>query len=71
MVFAAQDVPELGIGAGVDRIETGLRMRYELAREFAPYVGIAQEWKLGASADFARAEGEHPSVTNFIAGMRF
>ncbi len=69
--LAAQDVPEAGIGAGFDRIETGLRLRYEIRREFAPYVGIAQEWKLGTSADFARAAGEKPSATRFVAGIRF
>ena len=69
--LAAQDVPELGIGAGVDAIETGVRLRYEIAREFAPYVGLAQEWKIGTSAQYARAAGEDPSVTQFVAGVRF
>lgn len=68
--LAAQDVPELGIGAGVDRIEAGLRLRYEFAREFAPYTGIEQEWRVGQSADYARAAGEDPSVTNFVVGVR-
>jgi len=68
---SAQDIPELGIGAGIDRIEAGLRLRYEFAREFAPYIGVAQEWKLGGSRDFARAAGEDPSVTNYVIGVRF
>lgn len=69
--FSAQDVPELGIGAGLDSVEAGLRLRYELAREFAPYIGIDQEWKIGQSVDFARAAGEDPSVTNYVVGIRF
>ncbi len=69
--LAAQDVPELGIGAGIDTIETGLRLRYEITREFGPYIGISQEWKLGRSADYARADGEDPSVTNYVVGVRF
>lgn len=69
--LAAQDIPELGIGAGVDRIEAGIRLRYEFAREFAPYIGVEQEWRLGQSADYARAGGEDPSMTNFVAGIRF
>lgn len=69
--LSAQDVPELGIGAGFDSAELGLRLRYEFAREFAPYVGIEQEWKLGGSADYARAEGEDASVTNYVVGLRF
>ena len=69
--LAAQDIPELGIGSGIDNIELGLRLRYEIAREFAPYVGIEQEWKLGGSRDFARAAGEDASVTNYVVGVRF
>ncbi|KHK91566.1 copper resistance protein B [Novosphingobium malaysiense] len=69
--LAAQDIPELGVGAGLDRIEAGLRLRYQIRREFAPYVGIAQEWRVGQSADYAQAAGEDPSVTNFVAGVRF
>ena len=71
IALSAQDIPELGIGAGLDRIEAGLRLRYEFAREFAPYVGVSQEWRIGESADFARAAGEDPSVTNYVVGMRF
>ncbi len=69
--FSAQDVPELGIGAGFDTAELGIRLRYEFAREFAPYIGVEQEWKIGKSADFARAAGEDASVTNFVVGVRF
>ena len=69
--LSAQDIPELGIGAGLDSVELGLRLRYEFAREFAPYVGIEQEWKLGGSADYVRATGEDPSVTNYVLGVRF
>lgn len=68
---SAQDVPELGIGAGVDSVEVGLRLRYEIAREFAPYIGVEQEWKVGTSADYARLEDEDPSVTNYVVGVRF
>ncbi len=69
--LSAQDIPELGIGSGIDNIELGLRLRYEIVREFAPYIGIEQEWKLGGSRDFARAAGEDPSVTNYVVGVRF
>ncbi|ROT94026.1 copper resistance protein B [Altererythrobacter sp. FM1] len=69
--FSAQDVPKLGIGAGLDSIEAGVRLRYHFAREFAPYIGIDQEWRVGQSADYARAEGEDPSVTNYVVGVRF
>ena len=69
--LAAQDVARLGIGAGIDRFEIGVRLRYEISREFAPYIGVEQMWRVGNSADFARAAGENPNVTNFVAGVRF
>jgi copper resistance protein B len=69
--LSAQDIPELGIGAGLDSLELGLRLRYEFAREFAPYIGVEQEWKLGQSADYARLAGEDPNVTNYVVGVRF
>lgn len=69
--LSAQDIPLLGIGAGLDQIEVGARLRYEIRREFAPYIGIEQSWRTGQSADFARARGEDPSATSFIAGVRF
>jgi len=68
--FAAQDIAEREIGAGVTRIEPGLRLRYEIAREFAPYVGIEYEAKLGETADLARAAGEDPDGLKAVIGLR-
>ncbi|MBI1402788.1 MAG: copper resistance protein B [Porphyrobacter sp.] len=69
--LSAQDIPLLGIGAGLDQIEAGARLRYEIRREFAPYIGLEQSWRTGRSATLARARGEDPSATSFIAGIRF
>lgn len=69
--IAAQDVPDQDIGSGLSSLEAGLRLRYEFAREFAPYVGINWERKLGDTARFARAEGEGSSATSFVIGLRF
>ncbi|WP_324291969.1 copper resistance protein B [uncultured Erythrobacter sp.] len=69
--LSAQDIPELGIGAGLDQIEVGARLRYEFRREFAPYIGIEQSWRTSQGADFARLRGEDPSVTSVLAGIRF
>jgi copper resistance protein B len=69
--LSAQNIPALGIGAGLDQIEVGARLRYEFARESAPYIGIEQSWRTGQGADFARLRGEDPSVTSFLAGIRF
>ena len=71
LALSAQDIPELGVGVGIDHIETGLRLRYEFVPEFAPYVGIEQEWKVGRGADFSRADGRNVSVTSVVFGLRF
>lgn len=68
--LAAQDVPENRIGAGLVDAELGLRLRYEITRQFAPYVGISYEAKTGRTADFARADGQDPATTSFVAGVR-
>jgi copper resistance protein B len=68
--LAAQDVPELGIGAGLDSIEVGVRLRYEIRREFAPYIGVEQRWRTGQGADFARAAGNDPSEMRLLLGVR-
>lgn len=68
--LSAQDSPQLGIGAGLDQVELGLRLRYEFTRDFAPYVGLEQSWRTGAGARYARLAGEDPSVTSLVVGVR-
>lgn len=71
MNFALQDVPESRIGSGLSDVELGLRLRYEVVKEFAPYIGVEWARKVGNTARFARAAGEDDNVTNFVAGIRF
>jgi copper resistance protein B len=68
--FAAQDIPDSQIGSGLSRGEFGLRLRYELRREFAPYVGVSYERAFGDTADFVRARGERAASTRFVVGLR-
>lgn len=68
--LAAQDVPETGIGSGLSDIELGLRLRYEITRQFAPYIGVSWDRKIGDTADFARTAGENPSSTSIVFGIR-
>lgn len=68
--LAAQDVPENRIGAGLTDAELGLRLRYEITRRFAPYVGVSYEAKTGRTADFERAAGEDPTTRSLVAGVR-
>ena len=68
--FAAQDVPENRIGAGLSNAELGLRLRYEITRKLAPYVGVSYDAKSGQTARYARDDGEDPTTTSFVAGVR-
>src|SRR3546814_7790121 len=68
--LSAQDVPETRIGAGISNAEFGLRLRYEVRREFAPYIGVSYDRKLGKTADYARADGEGVKATSFVIGVR-
>ena len=68
--LSMQDVPELGIGDGLSTVEAGLRVRYEIAPEFAPYVGIEYERSFGDTARFARAAGEDPGGWSLVGGVR-
>jgi len=70
MNFALQDVPETGVGSGLSDVELGLRLRYEVVKEFAPYVGVEWARKVGDTARFARAAGEDPSGVSFVMGVR-
>jgi copper resistance protein B len=69
--FAAQATPELGIGSGLNSIEAGMRLRYEVRREIAPYIGVVWERKLGDTADFARSSGEDRESLQLVFGARF
>lgn len=62
--------PVRGIGAGLSAIDAGLRLRYEVRREFAPYVGLTFHRALFGTADFARADGEDVGRMRFAMGVR-
>ena len=64
-----RDDPQRGTGAGLSDAEFGLRLRYEIRREIAPYVGIVYRQRYGHAADFARAQGEAPDDVQFVLGL--
>ncbi|MEO8812792.1 MAG: copper resistance protein B [Caulobacteraceae bacterium] len=65
-----RDDPARRVGAGVSDLDAGLRLRYEIARKFAPYVGVTWEKKFGVTADLVRAAGERSGDVRFTAGVR-
>lgn len=66
----AQDVPELGVGAGFSDVEAGFQLRYEITRRFAPYVDLVWERDLGETASITRASGEDVEDTTLRVGLR-
>jgi len=68
--FAAQDTAETRTGSGLSNAELGLRLRYEIRREFAPYIGVSFDRRFGGTADYARVAGEDVKATSFVVGVR-
>lgn len=68
--FNARDMPAERIGSGLSSVEAGLRLRYAIQAEFAPYVGVNYERRFGDTARFARAAGEDRGGARIVLGLR-
>ena len=68
---SANDLPEFGIGRGVNDFQFDLRLRYELKREIAPYIGFTWQKTYGNSAKYSQQQGNTTEFTEFVAGVRF
>jgi copper resistance protein B len=67
---AVQRVEEFTTGSGLNNLEFGLRLRYEIRREFAPYIGFSLDKSFGETATLVRQEGGDPSQIRLVAGVR-
>ena len=68
---AFSDDEDIAMGSGLSTAEAGLRLRYEIRREFAPYVGVNWSQSFGDTKDFQRLDGEDANQVAFVAGVRF
>ncbi len=68
--FAAQDIPDRMLGAGVTDAKLDLRLRYEIKRELAPYIGVRYQTFLGETADMVDDAGMDREKVLFIVGLR-
>lgn len=66
-----KDDERWGIGSGLTDGTAGLRLKYEVTRQFVPYVGVEWSSKFGKTADYARAAGDSKQETRFVAGLSF
>jgi copper resistance protein B len=61
--------PQRQLGRGVSDLELSLRLRYEVRREFAPYVGVGWFRLFGETAELARGVGEGTNELQLLAGV--
>src|SRR5919197_2594004 len=67
---AAQEVKKFGVGKVFNDVELGLRLRYEIRRQFAPYIGVSWTRPRGDTAALARREGSPVDTVAFVVGVR-
>ena len=67
---ALQEVERFGVGSGLNQAELGFRLRYEIRREFAPYVGVSYQQSFGKTASFVQQDGGDSGQLHLVAGVR-
>lgn len=68
--YSQKDLTRL-VSSGLSNIEAGLRLRYEIEREFAPYIGVEWASTFGAAADLIKSQGTQAQETRFVLGVHF
>lgn len=71
MEMFGKAIPEARVGAGLSRLESGVRLRYEFRRDVAPYVGVTWERRFGATADFAREDRNTAQSPRLAVGLHW
>ena len=67
---AAQNSRSIGIGSGLSNAEAGLRLRYDIRREFSPYLGFQYKRAFGTTGRYLREAGERRGGWSFVTGVR-
>lgn len=68
--LAAQDIPDRETGAGLVSIDAGLRLRYEIVREFAPYIGVEWQSTFGDTRNAIKGAGGDAEEVALLFGVR-
>jgi copper resistance protein B len=68
--FYSKDDPARKVGSGFSDIDGGLRLRYEMTRKFAPYIGYTYSGAYGNSATYQRQAGDSTHTSSFVFGVR-
>lgn len=70
MNFYSRSDPARLLGTGLTDLDTGIRVRYEIHRKFAPYAGFAYTRDFGETARLVRQSGAFAAAPRFIFGLR-
>ena len=70
LTVAFQEVEDWATGSGLNDVRLGLRLRFEIQREFAPYVGLSWTRLTGSTAALARLVGDDTSTRSLVVGVR-
>jgi copper resistance protein B len=65
-----RDDPERRIGSGLSDLDAGLRLRYQVTRKFAPFLGLTEQAAFGETARLIRAAGDRPEALRLAVGVR-
>ena len=68
--FAMQNVPAAILASGLTDITAGLRVRYDISRNFSPYIGVEYSRKVGGTEALYRVMGAPTDSTSFVLGLR-
>ena len=68
--FYSRADPARLLGTGLTDLDTGIRIRYEIRRKFAPYAGFAYTRDFGETARLVRQTGQYAAAPRFIFGLR-
>jgi Uncharacterized protein involved in copper resistance len=66
VLASTKKIEPLGVGSGLSKTELALKLKYEIKREFAPYVGVSWERHFGQTKETV---GERDLI-NFLVGLK-
>jgi copper resistance protein B len=67
---SASDVSDWALGSGFNDLSLELRLRYEIRREFAPYIGLSYLTLLGETVNIAEQSGSNTDDLQIVFGIR-
>lgn len=68
--FYSKEDRSRAVGRGLSELDAGLRLRYEISRKFAPYMGFAYTQQVGGTGILVRREGDIVYDPRVVFGIR-